>query len=314
MTRGWDKKMQRRQDKINRKEQNKYNRYLDRQKKENQGRGLHKTPEGWAIGNIISIKKKSLIAIIIIVSIILIVWGSTFYPWPEANGETLKTMMSITRSKSCESVYHDTGGCIDNRYLVQSYDNTNTAWSGTFDEVNGDLKRGSPQYKNHWMLYQSAEIKTIVAVDPDGEWVRKAATRQIIIEPNNFTFIDKGSKNTNSSFTFYDKIYISGCNRARVAADKDLIQKVVLYFYGNCEGKKPSSTTTVIIPPTPIKLMDYKEYKYKKWLSDIKEKCKQRCSEYPISSKLKSPFISNPIPTQPKDYTAPKNYTVNLRG
>jgi hypothetical protein len=301
----------------------------NKQREYHSGKAIRRVKNGWIIGDKVKMGYGSLIFLIFIAAVVVFFTIGVFYqntqlPWaiipsiPDADAaswrfEVAKTvskksyneqvkatgppLMSITRSKSCQIVASsDIDGCISNKYLVESYDNTIPKYSGYFVEKNGDLVREKPLVKNHWLRYPDIK-KTIVAVDPDGNWAATSTSQQIIIEPINYVYT-RAQTNTNGTFSYYQKVFIDECHLARVAADKDLIQKVVVYMYKGCNGEKPMDKVTVVVPKTPIRLSDYTEYKYRAWQKDASEKCKTLC----IESLVK------------KNMTSPKNMTISLGG
>lgn len=125
--------------------------------------------------------------------------------------------------------------CIDNKFLVTSFDNSNWKYSGKFVMVDGDYKREDPKYKSHWEIYKYSKKNVTVAVDPDAQWSQMKKMAIIIIEPTGFVFNLPKELANRDDLVYNSNAYISrDCMLARVTPDKTLIKDVVLFIYGGC--------------------------------------------------------------------------------
>ena len=179
--------------------------------------------------------------------------------------------IGIVRSNSCLATKTP---CIDNKYLVESYDNTNWKFSGGFTMVDGDMKRDQPNARNHWGIYDYSTKKTIVAVDPDGQWFNSRKMAVIIIEPTDFIFPTTKTLSGREMIYHHNAYVTPDCMEAHVVADKKLIQDTVLYIYNACQGTSPTVIQKVKLVETPYPYSSSPHYQeLKKWEEKAKN-CK----------------------------------------
>lgn len=150
--------------------------------------------------------------------------------------------------------------CIDNKFLVTSFDNSNWKYSGKFVMVDGDYKREDPKYKSHWEIYKYSKKNVTVAVDPDAQWSQMKKMAIIIIEPTGFVF-NLPKELANRDLVYNSNAYISrDCMLARVTPDKTLIKDVVLFIYGGCSGPSPLVTNITKLKSTEYSPKDSPAY------------------------------------------------------
>jgi len=73
--------------------------------------------------------------------------------------------------------------------------------------------------------------------------------------------------------------YIEECRNATIGSDMDLIIDTLNYILRDCDQEATNfdSIKTTTIEQTPLLISDFTDYKYKQWLKDAKERCKEKC-------------------------------------
>jgi len=73
--------------------------------------------------------------------------------------------------------------------------------------------------------------------------------------------------------------YVEDCRNATIGADWDLIMDTLNYILYDCQEEQTNfeSVQTTVKEQTPLLVSDFTEYKYKKWLEEAKERCKEKC-------------------------------------
>lgn len=76
--------------------------------------------------------------------------------------------------------------------------------------------------------------------------------------------------------------YVENCRNATIGADMDLLTDTLNYLLFDCEEGSTDfeSIQTTKIEQTPLYIGNFTEYKYKAWLAEAKETCKEICKEY----------------------------------
>jgi len=73
--------------------------------------------------------------------------------------------------------------------------------------------------------------------------------------------------------------YVEECRNATIGSDFDLIVDTLNYLLKDCGADQTNfnSIKTTVIEQTPLLISDFTEYKYKQWLKEAKERCKEKC-------------------------------------
>lgn len=73
--------------------------------------------------------------------------------------------------------------------------------------------------------------------------------------------------------------YVEECRNATIGSDQDLLVDTLNFLLFDCtpDSTNFNSVQTTIKEQTPLLISDFTEYKYKKWLAEAKERCKQKC-------------------------------------
>lgn len=117
--------------------------------------------------------------------------------------------------------------------------------------------------KNHWQYYKFYN-KPIVCIEcqiPNGV----DAVKLIILQSNDFTFIDKYQNGSKGTVNIYNGRSMQGCNTATIANIPGLLQNTISYMENNCIGKTSfqGNTTKVLPHYTPIDIKSVKSFQYK---------------------------------------------------
>jgi len=73
--------------------------------------------------------------------------------------------------------------------------------------------------------------------------------------------------------------YVEECRNATIGADIDLLTDTLNFLLFGCteESTNYDSVQVNVKEQTPLLVSDFTEYKYKKWLAEAKERCKEKC-------------------------------------
>jgi hypothetical protein len=76
--------------------------------------------------------------------------------------------------------------------------------------------------------------------------------------------------------------YVEECRNATLGANMTLLMDTLNYLLYDCEvgSTNFNSVQTTVKEQTPLYIGNFTEYKYKKWLAESKERCKEKCFEY----------------------------------
>ena len=106
----------------------------------------------------------------------------------------------------------------------------------------------------------------------------------------NTTRIDKQSIQTNlSSRLSVDGAssmgigrYVEECRNATIGSNMTLVMDTLNYLLFDCQASSTSydSVKTEIKEQTPLYIGNFTEYKYRAWLAEAKEACREKCFEY----------------------------------
>lgn len=76
--------------------------------------------------------------------------------------------------------------------------------------------------------------------------------------------------------------YVEECRNATIGADMDLLVDTLNFLLFDCTQESTDfvSIKTTNVTQTPLYIGNFTEYKYKAWLAEAKETCKEICKEY----------------------------------
>ena len=76
--------------------------------------------------------------------------------------------------------------------------------------------------------------------------------------------------------------YVQECRNATIGADMDLLTDTLNFLLFDCteESTDFTSIQTTNVTQTPLYVGNFTEYKYKAWLAEAKERCKEKCNDY----------------------------------
>ena len=172
-------------------------------------------------------------SLLLIIPILFIVSILSFSDQAYAKPSPHYNMTLIILSETCKRTnhYNVTSDC-PKIYELIKFDTSNQNISGKFVKNGNDYERTKPQMKNHWVYYQ----KNVICVDCNIDYIGTGGQfKSIIIEPNNFTWIDKDAvlKNT-LKWTSYSNRFVSGCQTATIAYSDSLLNDTISYLNSEC--------------------------------------------------------------------------------
>lgn len=123
---------------------------------------------------------------------------------------------------------------------LKPLDNTNPLWEGVW--VNDTyFHRELPRVNSHWLMNPN---KIIVMVDPDPNFTILA--KMIIIQPDNFTYINPGEGiGMNHTRNEYNNRFVAACSQATVAPILSLIEDTLHYIENDCKITAYNEKTTI---------------------------------------------------------------------
>ncbi len=76
--------------------------------------------------------------------------------------------------------------------------------------------------------------------------------------------------------------FVQECRNATIGADFDLLMDTLNYLLFDCKQDYTTfnAIQTTVIEQTPLYIGNFTEYKYRAWLEEAKERCKEKCNEY----------------------------------
>lgn len=142
-------------------------------------------------------------------------------------------------------------------------DNSIQAISGHFKkDANGHWYRENPEIKNHWEYYKYSK-KPIVCIEcqvPQGVDTVKI----IIMQSDDFTFIDKYQNVTKDQVSIYNGRSLQGCDTATIANIPGLLKDTISFMEKGCIGTSTfqGNTTKILNHYTPIDATKVKSFQY----------------------------------------------------
>lgn len=148
-------------------------------------------------------------------------------------------VLLISLSQTCE-VLNKNGirGCPSVQNLTK-YDTSNQKISGKFVNDNGLYHRTYPQMKNNWLAYVYSKTP-IVCVECYFDVTATSKSKQIIIQPNSFTYVNKTESEDKNKLYDYTGRYMQGCDIATIGNVPGLLDDTISYMLHGCV----SGTTT----------------------------------------------------------------------
>ena len=151
-------------------------------------------------------------------------------------------ILLISLSQTCEVLNkHNMTGCPSVESLIH-YDNSNQMISGKFVNNNGIYFRTPPQMKNNWLAYQNSD-HTIICVECTFDVAATSKSKQIIIEPSSFTYVNKTeTENKNSWYNFKNR-YMQGCDIATISNIPGLLPDTANFMLSGCQQSSTQFNT-----------------------------------------------------------------------
>jgi len=189
-----------------------------------------------------------------------------------------KKFVGVTLSQTCERLIlvNATHDCPTYSQLIQAFDNTNPLVSGQFYEKNNDLRRADTPMKNHWEFYDHKKYGTVVMVDPDNDYKKRAVI--VEIQPNDFQVVNiwggqsKQSGFVNGTIISYTGLYVdSDCRRILSAPDMERITNTINFATSGCSETFEINPNIITLNQTAVDKSIHKEYQYQEWLEKVIE-------------------------------------------
>lgn len=146
-------------------------------------------------------------------------------------------ILLISLSNTCEILdKHNMKGCPPVKDLIK-YDNSNQLVSGQFVSHNGIYTRNPPQLKHNWLAYQYSN-HTIICVECAFDVTATDKSKQIIIQPNSFSFVNKSETESNNAYYNFIGRSMQGCDTATIANLPGLLNDTIHYMLSGCLASK----------------------------------------------------------------------------
>jgi len=148
-------------------------------------------------------------------------------------------VLLISLSNTCEILNkNNLKGCPPISELMV-YDTSNKMASGKFVIHDGLYSRTQPQMKNNWLAYSYSK-NTIICVECYFDVTATEKSRQIIIQPNSFTYVNKTETESKNTWYNFDNRYMQGCDIATIANIPGLLQDTINFMLHNCTANSTS--------------------------------------------------------------------------
>ena len=161
--------------------------------------------------------------------------GTPKLPVNYTKSVTKYPVILVSLSQTCEVLNkNNIKGCPSVEDIMK-YDTSNQRVSGVFINENGTYHRTNPQIKNNWMTYQYSKIP-VICVECYFDITATTKSKQIIIQPNSFTYVNKTeSENTNKLYDYTGR-YMQGCDIATIGNIPGLLQDTLNYMINDCKA------------------------------------------------------------------------------
>lgn len=160
-------------------------------------------------------------------------------------------ILFVSLSTTCEMMNKmGVKGCLSQDEIIK-FDTSNQAISGKFIKQNGIIIRDKPQIKNHWIFYTDY-TKTVICVECSYDFNAATKAKQIIIQPNTFTFINKTAVSNNHTWKSFSNRFMQGCDVSTIASIPGLLNDTISYMLSGCTKTSFNDTQIHIIPQTPF--------------------------------------------------------------
>lgn len=159
-------------------------------------------------------------------------------------------VLLISLSGTCETMNKQgLADCPSVKDLMK-YDTSNQNISGKFVSHNGIYTRTPPQVKNNWIIYAHS-TKPVVCVECTFDILASNQAKQIIIQPKDFTFVNKTAIVSKNMWVSWQGRYMQGCDVATIGNRPGLLNDTISYMLSGCKTTSFNGTQTSIIPDKP---------------------------------------------------------------
>ena len=162
-------------------------------------------------------------------------------PYPGFTGQSQSILIGVQLSETCikELENNATTNCLTYDKLKQ-FDTSLDMFSGGWTTI-PYYHRLPPQIANSYQYYSNP---TTVMVDPDTQFQRYA--KMIIVQPDNFTWVNTSDYVSNTVRVEHNNLYIDPyCHDAKVAPILDLVNQAIKYMENGCTGSTAYNGTKV---------------------------------------------------------------------
>jgi len=178
--------------------------------------------------------------------------------------------------------------CPTEKYLADTYDNSNRYLSGDFTNSSGEWKRTKPVYPNVFELYKQSNNYLVIFVDPD-DYTRQR-TKNIFIEPEFYDYFNRGQGDLKIKTVtlgngtkiieriMREDFQIDSCRNVRMGwsgnGDK-LFSSIIAHLYSGCTRDIGQNNTKVIQTKTVIHNDCGPQCQYLQWMKNATEQAKK---------------------------------------
>lgn len=139
----------------------------------------------------------------------------------------------VSLSQTCEVLNkYSMKGCPSVQDIMK-YDTSNQNISGKFVKVNELYTRTNPQMKNNWLAYSYSK-SPVICVECVFDVTASIKSKQIIIQPNSFTYVNKTESESKNVLSEFNNRYMQGCDVATIANIPGLLTDTITYMLNDC--------------------------------------------------------------------------------
>ena len=161
-------------------------------------------------------------------------------------GQRHLPILYVVYSQTCEiMIKNHIPGCPPLETIV-SFDTSNQYISGHFIKQGNDTVRTNPQVKYNWLYYEGKTNKTI-CVECNADILTMQQSQEIIMQPNDFQFVDPNNNNASKNWYSFNGRYMQGCDVATIANLPGLLNDTISYMLNGCTKTSFNGTSNHIV-------------------------------------------------------------------
>lgn len=144
-------------------------------------------------------------------------------------------VLLVSLSQTCDILNkNNMTGCPSVKDLMV-YDTSNQMISGKFGNHGEIYTRSPPQMKNNWLAYSYSK-NIILCVECYFDVTATSKSKEIIIQPNTFSYVNKTESEGSNIWYNFDNRYMQGCDVATIANIPGLLNDTINFMLHDCQA------------------------------------------------------------------------------